>query len=109
MKISKLSPQDLLKYPMVELTSPIPYNPKRIYTRRRKTSMAEDVNKWRANLGYPTFEVAKKTLECTTRYVSTVEAETREYMRGHFKSRLMSLRPYRINYVCFSDTFFSSI
>ena len=45
---------------MVELTSPMPYNPERIYTWRRNTAIAEDVNRWRANLGYPTFEVAKK-------------------------------------------------
>ena len=109
MKITKPTSQDIAKYPRVELTSPLPYNPRRIYTRRRTTSITEDINKWRANLGYPTFKVAEKTLECTTRYVSTVEAETREYMRDHFKSRIMSLRPHRIIDVCFSDTFFSSV
>ena len=65
MKITKPSSHDISKYPRVKLTSHMPYNPRRIYTRRRNTAMAEDVNTWRANLGYPTFEVAKKTLECT--------------------------------------------
>ena len=40
MKITKPTPQDILTYPRVELTSPMPYNPKRIYTRRRNTAVA---------------------------------------------------------------------
>ena len=107
--LAKPTPDEIEKYPRIELTSPMPYHPKRIYTRRRNTALSQDVEQWRANLAFPTIEVTKKTLECTTQYVSTVEAETREYMRDHFKSRLLSLRPHRINDVCFSDTFFSSI
>ena len=38
-----------------------------------------------------------------------MEAETREYMHDHLKSWLSLLRPHRINDVCFSDTFFSSV
>ena len=41
--------------------------------------------------------------------VKTVEAETREMMRDHFKARLLPLRPHRVNDTCFTDTFFSSI
>ena len=109
LKLEKPSESDIATYPRLELTSPILYNPKRIYTRRRNTTVSPDMDAWRANLGYPTMEVTKKTVENTTQYVSSVEAETREYMRDHRKSRLMALRPHRINDVCFSDTFFSSI
>ena len=64
---------------------------------------------WRARLGYPTFEVTKATLDHTTNFVQTLQAETREYMKDHFKTRVWALRPRRINDVCYSDTFFSSI
>ena len=50
----------------------------------------------------------EKALECTTRYVTTVEAEIREYIQDHFKSRIMALRPHRINDVYSSNTFVSS-
>lgn len=109
---SKPSEADLDELPHLEITSPLPYEPQqRIFTRRRHTQVNEkqEVAKWRANLGYPTVEVVRKTLQCTTQLVPTVEAETREYMRDHFESRLRMLRPHRINDVCFSDTFFSSI
>ena len=87
----------------------MPYHPKRIYTQRRNTALSQDVEQWCANLAFLTVEVTKKTLECTTQCVLTVEAETCEYVCDHFKSRLLSLHPHRINDVCFSDTFFSSV
>ena len=40
--------------------------------------------------------------------VQTLQAESREYLRNYYKTRVWSLRPHRINDVCFSDTFFSS-
>lgn len=108
--ISKPTEDDYNKYPQLELTSPQPYEPdKRIYTRRRQARAPDDVTQWKANLGYPTTEVVKHTLKKTTILVNTVEAETREYMRDHFKPRLACLRPHRVNDVCFSDTFFSLI
>ena len=41
--------------------------------------------------------------------VQTLQAETRKYMRDHYKTRVLSLRPHRINDVMYSDTFFASI
>lgn len=58
------------------------------------TISRKNVNKWQANLGFPTKEVKQCTLFCTTRYVSVVEAKTREYMRDHFKSHITQLRPH---------------
>ena len=107
---SKPSPEDLTQLPHIELTSPLQYEPdRRVYTRRRKTHDVIPIGEWRARLGYPTEAVVKNTLQCTTRLVDTVEAETSEYMRDHYKSRLLCLRPHRLNDICFSDTFFSSI
>ncbi len=110
--LSKPTLKDIERYPHVELTSPLMYEPdKRVYTRRSRTrgNNEDNLQRWRKNLGYPTLEVVKHTLKCTTRLVSTVEAETRDYMRDHYKPRLLCLRPHRINDICFSDTFFSSI
>ena len=41
--------------------------------------------------------------------VQTLEAETREYMRDHLKTRVWALKPKRIDDVMYAHTFFSSI
>jgi hypothetical protein len=41
--------------------------------------------------------------------VQTLQAETREYLRDHYKTRVWALRPRRINDVCYSDTFFAAV
>ena len=70
---------------------------------------AEELKTWRERLGYPPRQVVLKTLENTSQLICTVEAEQRELMRDHCVTRLYPLRPHRINDVCYSDTFFSSI
>lgn len=110
--IEKPTKEDFMKYDHVELTSPLPYEPtERKYTRRRLCKPLDDtqLQEWRARLGYPPLEVVKKTLDATTQMVPTVEAETRDYMRDHFKTRLPMLRPHRVNDTLYSDTFFSSV
>jgi len=52
--------------------------------------------------------VTAATLGNTTQMVQTLQAETREYLRDHYKTRVWALRPKRINDICYSDTFFSS-
>ena len=109
--ISKPTDEQMIEYECVELTSPLPYEPrKRVYTRRRRTTVPCDkqLQEWRSRLGYPTHQVTRKTLDATTQMVQTVEAETREYMRDHFKPRLQMLRPHRVNDTLYTDTFFSS-
>ena len=92
-----------------ELTSSLPYNPQqRLSSRRIVQGKGVSVKEWRARLGYPTFECTKATLDNTTQMVQTLQAESREYLRDYYKTRVWSLRPYRINDVCYSDTFFSS-
>jgi hypothetical protein len=111
LSITKPTEQDLEDLPRLELTSPLRYEPQeRITTRRAPVALDNDaLLEWRARLGFPTLEVTKRTLQNTTQMVRTVEAETREYMRDHFKARLKMLRPYRINNTLFTDTFFASV
>ena len=110
--MEKPSEDDLVmsRYPIIELTSPEDYDPEeRTRSVRRRTFTENDVAKWRANLGYPTFEVTRDTLENTTQMVKTLQAETREYLRDYHKTRVSCLKPKRIDDVMYSDTFFSTI
>ena len=56
-----------------------------------------------------TIEVTKATLSHNTNIVHTLQAETREYMRNHYKTRVWALRPRIIDDGMYSDTFFSNI
>ena len=107
-QVHKPEPADLTKYPIIELTSPKAYEPQRKYCRRVHQPQVS-LEQWRARLGYPTFEVTKATLNHNTNMVKTLQAETREYMRDHYKTRTWPLRPRRIDDVMYSDTFFSNI
>ena len=64
------------------------------------------VEEWCARLGYPTHEVTQHTLTNTTNYVQSLQAETSEYMRDHYKTRVWALRPHRIDDVMYSDNLF---
>ncbi len=111
LSISLPTKEDFEVLPHLELTSPMSYNPQdpRRYTRRVFKAVDVTFEEWRARLGYPTLAVTKKTIAATTQMVKTLEAETREYMRDHFKSRVRCLRPKRINDTLYSDTFFSTV
>ena len=74
---------DLRKYPIVELTSGLAYEPQRLYSRRVQGKLPLDLSHWRYRLGFPSFEVAKVTLANTTNLIQTLKAETREYTRDH--------------------------
>ena len=110
-RVQKPTPSDLTRYPIFEITSSRLYSPqRRCHTRRSKTTKQDiDIDIWRARLGYPTFEVTEATIANTTQMVQTLQSETREYMRDHYKTRVWALRPKRINDTLYSDTFFSSI
>ena len=71
------------------------------------TPLAILVSDWRSRLGYPSFAMDKKTMENTTNMVKTLETETREYMRDHYKTRVWDLHPKHINDTYYSDTYFS--
>ena len=82
---------------------------KRVCTRRVSKYSSDEIDLWRKRLGYAPKNVIKKTLENTSQLVKTVECEQRTLMRDHRVTRLAPLRPHRVNDVCYSDTFFSSI
>ena len=110
LKISKPSQDDLKNYPIVELTSPAPYNPsERLYTRRVGGCNRVDIEVWRKRLGYQPNKVVKNTLLNTTQLVKTVEEDYRNVMRDHRLCCLFPLCPHRLNDVCYSDTFSSNV
>lgn len=74
-----------------------------------KSRLTDSTMDWKRCLGFPTELVLKKTLLATTQLVQSVEAETREQMRDHFKTRLPELRLARRNDIVYVDTFFSSV
>ena len=109
--IKKPSPEEIKSLPVYELTSPHEYKPQSSINTRRlnKTHVRGGVQDWRKRLGYPTFETTKATLAVTSHMVANLQAESREYLRGYYKTRVWCIRPRRIDDVMYSDTFFSSI
>ena len=97
------------KYPIYELTSSRKYNPQRRCHSRRLEKNPLQIEEWRANLGFPTTETTKETLNNTTQYITSLQGETREYMRDYHKTRAFALRPRRLDDTLFVDCFFSSI
>ncbi|CAJ1951560.1 unnamed protein product [Cylindrotheca closterium] len=83
-----------------------PYeNTERVITRRLSPEEIE----WKRRLGFPPDKVVKAILQATTQMIPLVEAESREIMRDHLKSRLPMLRLQRRNETNFLDTFKSSV
>ena len=108
--IEEPTDKELKEIPRVEFTADVPYEPsKRLFTRRLPSIAAPTIEEWRENLGCPPRHIVQKTLEHTTQYIKTIEAETREIMRDHLQARAYPLRPHRINDKAFTDTFFSSV
>ena len=60
-------------------------------------------------IGFPIFQTTKATLAATSQMVSTLQAESRSYLRDYYKTRVWGLRPKRIDDVIYSDTLFSSV
>ena len=109
-RISKPTEDDIATLPVYTLTSSRPYEPQcRLSSRRIHSPVGSSTSEWRRRLGFPTLAITIDTLNHTTNMVQTMESETRDYMRDHYKTRVWSLRPKRINDVCYSDTFFSSV
>ena len=78
---------NLNKYPIIEITLPLPYEQQRHYSRRFDISKV-GIDDWRACLGYPTYEVTKLTLYHTTQLINTLQSETNEYVKDHYKTRV---------------------
>ena len=108
--LTQPTPNDLNgQYPIYELTSSQSYKPNRRRYSRRLTVPPLTVEQWRANLGFPTEERTKATLKNTTQHITSLEAETRDYMRDYHKTRVFALRPRRLDDTLYVDCSFSSI
>ena len=92
--------------PKFLLTNELPYLPQRsVAARNVKIRKVDTINKWRAQLGHPTYTTTSAPLNNTTQLVQTLQVESREYMRDYYKTRAWALDPNRINDILFSDTF----
>ena len=84
--VSKPTTEELETLAKFCITSSLPYLPQRsVVARNIKIKSLDTVEKWRAQLGYPTYNTTSTTLNNTTQLVQTSQAETREYMRDYYK------------------------
>ena len=105
-QLEAISDEELLTLPRVVFTNPEEYEPaKRTTTRRMNT---DDVD-WKRTLAFPPDDVIKATLEATTQLIPVVEAESREIMCDHLKTRLKCLRYRRRQDMDYLDTFKAKI
>ena len=124
-EVLPISDRELKTLPSITLTDgQVPYEPIiRLHSVRRTQSLSTNdrrrngiseettptATKWKSWLGFPPDHVINKTLLATTQLIPTVEAETREIMRDHLRTRLPQLKVRRVNDRCYVDTFFSSV
>jgi hypothetical protein len=88
--IQSISSEEIKSLPHLVVTDGSrPYEPIARNVTRRMTDQQLD---WKRCLGFPNRLVLQKTLSATTQLVPSVETETREIMRDHFKSRLPELK-----------------
>ena len=109
LRISKHSAEEI-RFPIYEIISLNHYQPQLSHMLRRVNDNLEvSVEEWRARLRFSTYEVTYSTLANNSQMIKTLQAESREYLRDYYKTRVWALRPYMINDVMYSDTFFSFI
>lgn len=105
--IQPISSEEIQSLPHVIFTDGTrPYDPIARTATRRMVDHGQD---WKRCLGFPNDLVLEKTLKATTQLVPSVEAETREVMRDHFKTRIPELKLARRNDTVYVDTFFSAV
>lgn len=72
LRVMKPCAEDLLKYHIPELTSPLPHEPQRKYPRRLQLTPGVSLDDWRVQVGYPTYDTNKSTLNNTTHMVQNL-------------------------------------
>lgn len=104
------TPSDWDQLPIIELTSPIPWQEHNAQVQRMREKPISPLilQEWSERLGHLNLKATENTLKATTQLISSVEAETRATPRRHMKSRLPALRPKRLAEGFQSDTFFAS-
>ena len=77
----------LTKYPIIKIISSTTYEPQRRYSHRvYHTKIA--VVQWRDQLGFSKIEVTKATLANNANMAQTLQAETMEYTRNRYNTRV---------------------
>ena len=105
-RVEAITDDEMRTLPEILFTSDEEYEPSARSKSRRFP--AEEID-WKRTMAFPPDDVLKHTLAATTQLVPTVEAESREIMRDHLKSRLTCLRYRRRRDVDFLDTFKANI
>ena len=108
LNISYPTDEDLTKYPIIEMTSDVPWDPSQSGERPiapMTKKKPPDLQQFRRCLGWKPEKVIKKTIEGTTQYASST---MRIPMRQRFKARNRSLFVRRLRETVATDTFFSS-
>jgi hypothetical protein len=108
-EIEHPTPEDMETFDWYELTSPYPFLNE---VRRKKKKVIETdipIHEWRKRFAMLPEEIVRKTLQATTQYYMSTEAETRQDPRRHLKSRTPGIRSRRQNETVASDTFFPAV
>lgn len=113
LKICKPTTTDLRTMEIFELTSPLPFEPEKVYTPRRQNIQPLpwnlSIGEWSKRLALAPQDVIRKTMDATTQMAMRVEAESRIDPRRHRISRFPFLREKRLNDEFHTDTFFPSV
>ncbi|CAJ1946540.1 unnamed protein product [Cylindrotheca closterium] len=105
-RMEAITNDELTSLPRIVLTGDAEYEPtSRTTTRRMNTDKID----WKRTMAFPPDDVLKHTLEATTQLIPVVEAESREIMRDHLKSRLSCLRYHRRRDRDYLDTFKANV
>ena len=110
LKIHEPTDKQLYMSSIIELTSPMPWDKQSqlSFFRRSKRKLnnysKEEIKDWSERFNQIPAFIAKKTLESTTQFMDTVEAETRTMPHQHFKVRMPFLTPRRCQEGFHSDT-----
>ena len=84
LSISPPTRDDFNTYPVVEFTSPKPYDPQQRLTSRRVSGYSDDeIKLWKYRLAFQPDNVILKTLQNTSQLIKSVECEQRDLMRDH--------------------------
>ena len=82
--MTEITEEEINSLDTVVLTDPNEYSPNnRVYS-RNITLKDKDNGFWKGNLGCVPDNVIKKTIQCTTQLVPSLETETREIIRDHY-------------------------
>ena len=104
--------EEISSYPVLEITSDLPWNPEGLEDHNDRTLQevktekhGPDLEQLAPCLGWKPTEVIKRTLEATTQYVKN---SLRIPMRRHFKTRNRATYVRRLREIICTDTFFAS-